>query len=71
MSTEHRPSLNVIDGEALPEHTIVSEAYTHVAEGYRRALTIQGLPLVEVESLTASLRIALSVAGLPPVGRAV
>lgn len=67
VSVLHLSHLVALDGGSLSEAEIVAEAYEHVAEGYRRALTVRGLPQVEVESLTASLRVSRSVAGLPPL----
>ena len=40
-------ALKVLDGEGLTEVQIIAEAYAHVAEGYRRALQVVGLPDVE------------------------
>ena len=43
----------------------VAAAYAHVARGYEAALTVPGLPLVEVEDLRAVLRAARELAQLP------
>lgn len=43
----------------------VAAAYAHVVRGYEAALTVPGLPLVEVESLRAVLRAARELAQLP------
>jgi hypothetical protein len=49
----------------IAELPAVAEAYSHVADGYRRALAVEGLPDVEVESLRRCLRAALQIAERP------
>jgi hypothetical protein len=58
-------SLTVIDGTALTEDEIVAEAYGHVAEGYRRALDVPGLPAIELDALRTCLRSANAIARNP------
>ena len=61
------PILTPVPGEGRSAESLVVEAYEHVVAGYERALTVVGLPQVEVESLRACLRAALELAQSPHV----
>ena len=61
---QHESKLQVLEnrdrgGEA------VAEAYARVADGFRHALEVTGLPPIEEESLRRSLRAALQLAQQP------
>jgi hypothetical protein len=60
-------SLVVLAGDGLTEEAIIAEAYAHVAESYRRALEVTGLPTVEREDLTGCLRVAARIAHERPL----
>jgi hypothetical protein len=62
-------SLTVIKGDALTEDQIIAEAYGHVAEGFRRALDVPGLPAEELDLLRRSLRAANQIARNPQLYR--
>lgn len=69
---DDRRALNVLDGDGLTVDQIVAEAYGHVAAGYRRALTVPGLPEIERGDLRAALRAAAAIARDPalcPIAR--
>jgi hypothetical protein len=59
------PLIGVIDSPGEDEDAIVAEAYAHVAEGYRRALTVEGLPPRELDDLRACYRAAGQIARQP------
>jgi hypothetical protein len=59
------PLVSVVEGGALDEDAIVAEAYKLVAEGYRRALMVSGLPDVERECLRETLRAVCEIAHEP------
>jgi hypothetical protein len=66
-------ALSCIHGAGLTEDQIVSEAYAHVAEGYRRALAVRGLPQLEIDDLRRCLRAVDEIARNPrlhPIGAA-
>jgi hypothetical protein len=48
-----------------PVDEIVGEAYKHVAEGFRLALMVPGLPKIEKDDLEACLRAASRIAREP------
>lgn len=45
----------------------VRRAYARVAEGYERALGVEGLPIAEINGLRACLRAAREIALQPPL----
>lgn len=53
----------------LQEMSATEGAYAHVADGYRRALGVPGLPDAEVEGLRKCLRAALEISGQPLIKR--
>jgi hypothetical protein len=64
-------TLTSIEGQGLPEDQIVAEAYEYVEEGYRRALSVRGLPKDERDRLQRMLLAAGEIAHkerLRPVG---
>jgi hypothetical protein len=56
-------TLTALEGEGLTEDEIVAEAYAHVAEGYRRALAVGGLPAIKVDDLRYCAIAAQEIAG--------
>jgi hypothetical protein len=51
------------------QNAAIVEAYGHVADGCRRALTVPGLPASEVEALRRMLRAACAIAKEQPLAR--
>jgi len=58
-------TLSLIPGEALSEDQITAQAWTHVAEGFERALTIRGLCDEDRACLLRQLRCANALAQRP------
>lgn len=57
-------------GEGRDVDAVVGEAYGHVAEGYRKALEVTGLPREEADDLRACLRAALELSRQPQLSLA-
>lgn len=70
MTHTQLPLIAVHDGENLSEDRLVAEAYGHVAEGYRKALAVTGLPQIEADCLRAVLRAVLELAQQPQLSPA-
>ena len=59
------PLFNGIDGGGTTEERALREAWTHVLEGFRKALTVEGLPPDERATLLDCYRGAAEIAGRP------
>ena len=59
------PLIGVIDNPGDDVDAIIVEAYSHVFEGFQRALTVEGLPPSDLEDLRVCYRAAARISRQP------